>query len=119
MADKSIAAALKAYFLRCPLLGDHPLGVNWLPDHGVAFSIDTTPASQILRRYMSGSSLRQYLFVLRSVDVYKRQAREFSEYEYERDPRTGEVLPGYPDLNNHHIDAVRYATEAIWKRRGA
>lgn len=49
MADKSIAAALKAYFLRCPLLGDHPLGVNWLPDHGVAFSIDTTPASQILR----------------------------------------------------------------------
>ena len=46
-------------------------------------------------------------------------AREFSEYEYERDPRTGEVLPGYPDLCNHHIDAVRYATEAIWKRRGA
>ena len=70
MADKSIAAALKAYFLRCPLLGDHPLGVNWLPDHGVAFSIDTTPASQILRRYMSGSSLRQYLFVLRSVQDY-------------------------------------------------
>lgn len=46
-------------------------------------------------------------------------AREFSEYEYERDPRTGGVLPGYPDLNNHHIDAVRYATELIWKRRGA
>lgn len=45
-------------------------------------------------------------------------AREFSEYEYERDARTGEVLPGYPDLNNHHIDAVRYATECIWKRRG-
>lgn len=45
-------------------------------------------------------------------------AREFSEYEYERDARTDEVLPGYPDLNNHHIDAVRYATECIWKRKG-
>lgn len=45
-------------------------------------------------------------------------AREFSEYEYERDARTGEVLPGYPDLKNHHIDAVRYATECIWKRKG-
>ena len=45
-------------------------------------------------------------------------AREFSEYEYERDARTGEVLPGYPDLTNHHIDAVRYATECIWKRKG-
>ena len=46
-------------------------------------------------------------------------AAEFSEYEYERDPRTGEVLPGYPDVNNHHIDAVRYAVETIWRRRGA
>ena len=44
-------------------------------------------------------------------------AAEFSEYEYERDPRTGEVLPGYPDVNNHHIDAVRYALEGVWRRR--
>lgn len=45
-------------------------------------------------------------------------AAEFSEYEYQRDPRSGEVLPGYPDVNNHHIDAVRYAVETVWKRRG-
>ena len=45
-------------------------------------------------------------------------AAEFAEYEYERDPRTGEVLPGYPDVNNHHIDAVRYAVEGVWRRRG-
>lgn len=45
-------------------------------------------------------------------------AKEFSEYEYERDKKTGEVLEGYPDLNNHHIDAVRYGTNRVWKRRG-
>lgn len=45
-------------------------------------------------------------------------AKEFSEYEYERDKKTGEVLQGYPDAANHHIDAVRYATNRIWKRRG-
>lgn len=45
-------------------------------------------------------------------------AKEFTEYEYERDAKTGEVLEGYPDLNNHHIDAVRYGTNRIWKRRG-
>lgn len=44
--------------------------------------------------------------------------KEFTEYEYERDDKTGDVLPGYPDLDNHHIDAVRYATNRIWKRRG-
>lgn len=45
-------------------------------------------------------------------------AKEFSEYEYERDPKTGEVLEGYPDTANHHIDATRYGTNKIWKRRG-
>lgn len=45
-------------------------------------------------------------------------ATEFSEYEYETDKRTGEVLQGYPDLNNHHIDAVRYALNRVWRRRG-
>lgn len=44
-------------------------------------------------------------------------ATEFIEYEYERD-KEGNVITGYPDKNNHHIDAVRYATNPIWKRRG-
>ena len=42
---------------------------------------------------------------------------EFSQYEYER-TKDGEIISGYPDADNHHIDAVRYATEQIWKRRG-
>ena len=42
---------------------------------------------------------------------------EFSSYEYERN-KDGEIISGYPDYNNHHIDAVRYGTEHIWKRPG-
>ena len=45
-------------------------------------------------------------------------AKEFSEYEYERDKKTNEVLDGYPDAANHSIDATRYALEPVWKRRG-
>ena len=44
-------------------------------------------------------------------------AKEFTAYEYER-TRDGAIISGYPDKDNHHIDAVRYATEPIWKRRG-
>jgi PBSX family phage terminase large subunit len=44
-------------------------------------------------------------------------AKEFGEYEYET-ARDGEVLPGYVDADNHHIDAVRYATNRIWLRKG-
>lgn len=44
-------------------------------------------------------------------------AMEFSQYEYER-TKDGEILTGYPDANNHSIDAVRYGTESIWKKKG-
>lgn len=44
-------------------------------------------------------------------------AKEFLDYEYERD-KEGNVISGYPDKDNHHIDAVRYATNDIWKKRG-
>ena len=44
-------------------------------------------------------------------------AKEFLEYEYERD-KEGNVITGYPDKNNHSIDAVRYATNKLWWNRG-
>lgn len=44
--------------------------------------------------------------------------REFSNYEYER-AQDGAVLDGYPDADNHHIDAVRYGMEPVWRRKGA
>jgi len=44
-------------------------------------------------------------------------AKEFMEYEYEK-TEAGEVISGYPDRDNHSIDAVRYALEEIWRRRG-
>ena len=43
--------------------------------------------------------------------------KEFSNYEYDRD-KDGEVISGYPDRDNHTIDAVRYALERLWRRRG-
>ncbi len=44
-------------------------------------------------------------------------AREFLDYEYERD-KEGNVISGYPDKDNHSIDAVRYALNRVWKRKG-
>lgn len=43
--------------------------------------------------------------------------KEFVQYEYERD-KDDEIVSGYPDMDNHNIDAVRYALERLWKRKG-
>ena len=43
--------------------------------------------------------------------------KEFTEYEYERD-KDGNVISGYPDKDNHTIDATRYALEGLYNKRG-
>ena len=63
----------------------------------------------------------QWLQGLSSIVIDKvkcpKTAEEFISYEYERN-REGEIISGYPDGNNHHIDACRYATESIWRMPG-
>lgn len=45
-------------------------------------------------------------------------AKEFTEYEYEKDAE-GKPVNSLPDANNHAIDAVRYAMNRVWMRKGA
>ena len=42
---------------------------------------------------------------------------EFVNYEYERN-KDGDIISGYPDANNHLIDATRYALEPVSRRMG-
>ena len=43
---------------------------------------------------------------------------EFVSYEYEKN-KDDEWLTGYPDANNHLIDALRYAMERVYKNFGS
>ena len=43
---------------------------------------------------------------------------EFVNYEYERS-KDGEIISGYPDANNHLIDATRYALERVFSKYGS
>nr|DAV40821.1 MAG TPA: terminase large subunit [Caudoviricetes sp.] len=49
----------------------------------------------------------------RTPNAYK----EFVNYEYERN-KDGDIISGYPDANNHLIDATRYALERISRQMG-
>ena len=44
--------------------------------------------------------------------------KELTEYEFERD-KEGNPISGYPDENNHIIDALRYSYEPLWGKRGS
>lgn len=66
----TIMEALRDYFLACPLMGNRKINVDFLPDNKREYSIDTTPATEVVKWYTDGSSIRQYLFVIRSVEDY-------------------------------------------------
>ncbi len=42
--------------------------------------------------------------------------KEITEYEYERD-KDGNVMSGYPDHDNHFVDALRYSLSPVFLRR--
>ena len=72
-----------------------------------------------------GPNSREYSYKwlqsLRSIVIDNKRCpvacEEFINCEYDRD-KEGNVISGYPDGNDHVIDAVRYAMEKVWKRRG-
>ena len=104
MAD-TIIKALRDYFLTCPLMGDSKINVDYLPESGVEYSIDTTPATEVIKRYVNGDTKRQYLFVIRSVNEYGSDTlqniansgfyEEFSDWlEAQTEAENFPVIPG-------------------------
>lgn len=62
----------------------------------------------------------KWLGALRKIIIDSRcvnAAKEFTQYEYERN-KDGEFVSGYVDRDNHVIDAVRYAMYPVWKYKG-
>lgn len=63
----------------------------------------------------------KWLQGLRHIYIDKRRCpytfKEFTQYEYEQD-KDGNFISAYPDVDNHSIDATRYAMERYANRRG-
>lgn len=57
----------------------------------------------------------------RKIVIDKRRTpnayEEFTHYEYEKD-KNENWISGYPDANNHSIDALRYAMERVFSKYG-
>ena len=97
--------------IRCGV--DEPEHINDYRDMGLAArKAVVTPGS--VRRTHEWLQCRKIIIdPTRTPNSY----REFTEYEHDVD-RNGEVIDGYPDRDNHYIDAVRYATSPLSMGRG-
>lgn len=75
------------------------------------------------RGAIKGNNSREYTYKwlqsLRKINIDPLRCpnayREFISCEYERD-KEGNIISGYPNINDHTIDATRYATELYARR---
>lgn len=112
MAEQIKAAGFGDFEVRCGV--DEPEHINDFRDAGLtARAAIVTPGS--VRRTHEWLQCRKIVI---DPERTPRAYKEFTEYEHEIDQKTGEVIDGYPDRNNHWIDAVRYATSPLSMKRG-
>lgn len=111
MAQQIIDAGYDDFEIRCGV--DEKEHINDFRDAGLAArDAIVTPGS--VRRTHEWLQCRKIVIdPARTPRAYK----EFTEYEHDVD-KNGEVIDGYPDKNNHWIDALRYATSPLSMRRG-
>lgn len=72
----TVIESLYEYFNACPLLQDGKLNVNFLPADQREYTIDVTPIAEIVKRYIDGSSIRQYAFIIASRTFYSPDVSE-------------------------------------------
>ena len=111
MAQIIIDKGYNEYEIRCGV--DEMEHINDFRDMGLpARPAIVTPGS--VRRTHEWLQCRKIV-----IDPHRtpRAYKEFTNYEHDTD-RNGEVIDGYPDKDNHWIDALRYATSPLSMKRG-
>lgn len=66
----TIIESLYNYFLSCPLLYNGKINIDYLPETPTEYTIDVSPTTKIVKAYINGDSIRQYLFTIGSREYY-------------------------------------------------
>lgn len=70
--EKSIMQAIREFVKGCPYLPDfrRSIGVDYLAESVQSYMIEAVPCNPIIKRYVSGQSIRQYQFNFCSRETY-------------------------------------------------
>lgn len=71
-----IIECIKDYIKTCPFIKRGAINVNYLGADPIKYTIDNIPAKPLVKRYVDGSELRQYLFAFASREAYDANALE-------------------------------------------
>ena len=75
MSNKKIIESVREYIqnLSCLSTFNNAINVNYLSDDDNSFSLEEVPCNPIIKKYVDGSSLRQYQFIFTSKEPYSEE----------------------------------------------
>lgn len=68
-----ILESVRTFFKDCPFLKEAPLGIEYLGARPCGYTIDAVPSAAVMANYLDGSSLRQFVFVFASRELFGTQ----------------------------------------------
>lgn len=99
----TVIDAVRRFLLTCPLLAGGKLNVDFLPEEASGCSVDVVPVTPVMKRYLGGSTRRQFAFLVATRTYYgdfvRQQLDNLAVFEgltewLEEQDRTGNL----PDL---------------------
>lgn len=71
MSETSVIEAVRAYLQSCPYVKEFGrINVDWLDKKAKGFAIETVPAETIIKRYINGDSVKQFVFLIATREAY-------------------------------------------------
>lgn len=68
----TVIESIRNFIKECPCLDEFARGVNieFLNDNITSYSIETVPTEPILKRFVNGDCIKQFIFVFASIESY-------------------------------------------------
>lgn len=72
----TIIESVREFISTCPHLNEFAegIGVDFLGTEATSYSIEEVPSNPIVKKYIDGSSVRQFLFIFSSREAYSEDA---------------------------------------------
>ena len=76
MSETNIMEGVRQFLRTYPPLYDDKINVDFLPEEEKSYAVEAVPAQQIIRSYVDGSSVRQFLFVVASREPFSEEVHQ-------------------------------------------
>lgn len=72
----TVLESVRKFISTCPHLREFAqgIGVDFLSEEATSYSIEEVPANPIVKKYIDGSSIRQFIFIFSSREAYGSDA---------------------------------------------